>query len=383
MADGASSLTAESLPPMRMVSICTLVRNGMPYLAYFRRQIESLMVDETTRWHLYCLEGDSSDGSWAFLQAWAHDDHRVTIGRLDVGGATNKAALARNWARAGNACLDLIPADSQHTHVLWLESDLCVPPEILRRLLRHDVDVVAPVIFLGGLFYDTWGFCGIDGKHWQNDPPFHPHYRGHALIPMQSVGSCVLFSRRVLDGGLRMRGTYDDGLLVGLCKDARAAGMTVWADTGTAILHPVDLWAKQLWRIGSVTMRTAEGAALPDMVGSDVGDRTGGMPALDPDAMFHAHVHHWRRVLAAVRTNRLRVDIEARPGPRREYDLRITSLEPSGLWAHPIGRRVAPLLQRLVARAVRRWAPVRWSDTPQRPTLSAHCAIRIHLNDAV
>ena len=113
---------------MTEVAICCLVRDGISYLPSFRRQIESLNTDDIFAWHLYCIEGDSTDDSWGFLSDWAANDKRITISRLDVGRSSSKAMLAENWAKACNACLDLIPKESRYSHVLWLESDLCFPP---------------------------------------------------------------------------------------------------------------------------------------------------------------------------------------------------------------------------------------------------------------
>lgn len=310
---------------MNHVAICSLVRDGISYLPSFRRQLESLSVSNYTYWHLYCVEGDSQDGSWLFLEDWAREDERVTVAQRHVGGSVDRQALAQNWALVANTCLDLVPDDSPHSHLLWMESDLCFPPEILRRLLAHQVDVVAPMVYLGGQFYDTWGFRGIDGKPWQNHPPYHSDYEPDTLMPMQSVGSCVLFSRRALDTGIRMKACLDDGLLVGMCHDVRGLGLHVWADTSTAILHPVDYWERQMWRVENVKLQI-EGAEL--IIPVDEFKRRGierNLPRLDPQSLVFAHRGFLGWVYATSRATPILIEIHASQQAKRRYQMTVSA----------------------------------------------------------
>ncbi len=331
---------------MAEVAICSLVRDGMEYLPSYRRQLESLRLDPSDGWRLFVLEGDSRDGSHEFLASWAAEDPRVTVGREHVGDATEREDRAARWARAANACLDLVPPDGDHTHVLWLEADLCFPPELVRRLLAREVDIVAPMIWLGGQFYDTWGFRDLEGRRWTNTPPYHPAYRPMSLVEMGSVGSCVLFRRAVLDAGIRMRGTYEDGLLVGMCRDARAAGFRVFADTSTAILHPVDHWEGQMWRADSVRLVDREGREHTlDLAEAAALGLEANVPLLDQETMRRAHGRLWTHLFRRLATNRLAVTVRARSRPAKRYDLLVRALPPRGPAAFP------PLRPALLRRA--------------------------------
>jgi hypothetical protein len=319
------------------VAICSLVRDGMAYLPAYRRQLESLSVEGGHAWRLYMIEGDSRDASYAFLLRWAEEDSRVRVGQLHVGDGSGVEDRAARWARVGNACLDLVPAGGVHTHVLWLESDLCFPADLLVRLLAHRVDVVAPVIWLGGMFYDVWGFRGTDGVRWQADSRF-PALQ---LVEMNSVGSCVLFDRKVLDAGIRFRSAYDDGLLVGICNDARARGMKVWADTGTAILHPVSVWEAQMWRCSGVELSDGRGvsAQLPiaeaRLLGLDAN-----LPVLDAGILQRCQRVFLGALFRRLDTNRLEIDVTARAYPRRSYALRVRRQAPQGCWRLGLVRRL-------------------------------------------
>lgn len=362
---------------MAEVAICSLVRDGMAYLPAYRSQLENLRLEEGDTWHLYILEGDSRDGSQTFLQAWAAEDPRITIGQEHVGDASEKEDRAGRWARVGNACFDLVPPTALHTHYLWLEADLCFPTELLARLLDRHVDIVAPMIFLGGSFYDTWGFRDASGRKWKNKAPYHPQYRPHALLEMGSVGSCVLFRRAVLEAGIRFKGTYENGLLVGMCQDARAKGFKVWADTATAILHPMEPWEAQMWQPRQICLvdpqdRTIE-LALPEA--KELGLKPN-LPLLDGGALLHAQRHFWRQLFRRWSTNRLDVQVWARTYPRKSYDLVIRVQPPSGLF------RLAPVRGALLQ--CQRLSKLRYSPERGGSWTSGlfQCSIAISMEEA-
>lgn len=317
---------------MAEVAICSLVRDGMEYLPSYRRQLESLHLAEGDTWRLYILEGDSRDGSRDFLLRWAAEDPRVRVGQEHVGDASEQEDRAARWARVGNACFDLIPADSTHTHVLWLEADLCFPPELLGRLLSREVDIVAPMIYLGGVFYDTWGFRDLQGRKWTNAAPFHPRYRPFSLLEMGSVGSCVLFIRAVLDAGVRFKGSYEQGLLVGMCQDARALGYRVWADTATAILHPAAAWEAQMWRPARIRLEPPGGApvelTLPEAQALGL---QANLPLLDAQTYMKAQRAFFRALFARWGATRLEAELVAWAYPGKAYDLTVRALPPAGL----------------------------------------------------
>lgn len=326
---------------MAEIAICSLVRDGMDYLPSYRRQIESLQLKGGDSWRLYILEGDSRDASHAFLQTWASEDPRVRIGQEHVGDAMEQEDRAARWARVGNACFDLIPPDSTHTHVLWLEADLCFPPELLHRLVSHEVDILAPMIYLGGVFYDTWGFRDLKGQKWNNLAPFHPDFRPFDLMEMGSVGSCVLFQREVLDAGIRFKGTYEDGLLVGMCQDARAKGFKVYADTGTAILHPMGPWEAQMWRPSEITIELSDGSTTPlSIQEARVHGLELNLPLLDGAGFLKSQARFLLAMLRRFGTTRLELDIRASVYPAKRYRLRIKVLPPIGLSAWSATRRI-------------------------------------------
>lgn len=246
---------------MPTVAVCSLFRDMEPEVPAFRSALTRQLVPPEARYDLRfsLIEGDSRDGTWGALSAWADEDARVTLSKVDVEPLPDWDARIRAWAALGNATIEQLRGSSWD-YLLWCESDLVIPPDLITLLLRSNVDIVAPAIFLGGLFYDTWGFRALDGTHFRNEPPYHPQFPPMGMTELASVGSCVLFRRAVFDSGIRFRGVYPDGLLAGVCADARRHGFRVFMDSRVAVLHPTRRWERQQYRMADVAV---ECAALP------------------------------------------------------------------------------------------------------------------------
>lgn len=242
-----------SSPLRRKVAVCALFRNSAAYIDYFRAVMTAQARDHIEL-AFSLVEGDSTDDSYARLQAWAAADSRVTLSKVDVEPVTDFADRVSKWAMLGNVAVEQALA-TDCTHVLWCESDLVLPFDLLDQLLAEPADIVAPAIFLGTLFYDTWGFRGLDGTRFSNEAPYHREFHHHARVPLSSVGSCVLFRRELFDQGVRFRGSYDDGLLVGVCRDAAALGFQTFMDSRVAIVHPTSLWKRQQYTLGAVDVQ--------------------------------------------------------------------------------------------------------------------------------
>ena len=235
------------------VAVCALFRNSASYVDYFRAVI-SAQSRSNIELSFSLVEGDSTDDTENRLHSWAAEDPRVSICKRDVEPVADFADRVTKWAMLGNIALEQA-LRSDCTHLLWCESDLALPFDLLDQLLAEPEDIVAPAIFLGSLFYDTWGFRGLDGTRFGNEPPYHSDFRHHARVQLSSVGSCVLFRRDVFDKGVRFRGTYDNGLLVGVCGDAAGLGFRTFMDSRVAILHPTSLWRRQQYNLGTVEIQ--------------------------------------------------------------------------------------------------------------------------------
>ncbi|HRY91561.1 MAG TPA: glycosyltransferase, partial [Candidatus Gracilibacteria bacterium] len=333
--------------PNQLIAICSLVRNGMAYLPVYRRQLEQLQLTGSQTWHLYIVDGKSTDGTKEFLENWAKEDSRISIKQEEKNGEpfANRTAA---WAFAANQCLKMIPAKSAHQYILWMEPDLYFPPETISKLLSDNVDVVAPIIYLGGSFYDQWAFRDKKGKSWSCQPPFHKKFKPFTLIEMQSVGSCVLFKRSVLDSGIIFKDhgpfeyknksdCHQNGLLVGICQEAGIKGFKIWADTGIAVLHPANRWIEQTWRPSRVSISThknisrtisttkALARGLPQMI-----------PLFEKDFAAKGFIYFTIYLFFKYNTNRLELTLKENAGTTKTYDMHINILAPSGIFKIPV-----------------------------------------------
>ena len=240
------------------IAVCSLFRDAAREIPYFRALLENQVAAADRPFELRCsfVEGDSRDDSWERLSAWAAADPRVLLQKLDVEPLESWDARVQAWAALGNATIEQLQGH-EWDYLLWCESDLCLPPDLVQLLLRSDQDIVAPAIHLGGLFYDIWGFRGLDGAHFTNEAPHHPQFHPLGLTELSSVGSAVLFRRAVFDAGIGFRPEWPDGLLAGVCADARARGFRVFCDSRAAVVHPTARWERQQYRLTSVTFDCA------------------------------------------------------------------------------------------------------------------------------
>lgn len=238
------------------IAVCSLFRNSAATIDYFRAVI-CAQARPGLELVFSFVEGDSVDDTFARLAAWRDDDPRVRLSKLDVEPVANFEERVRKWALLGNVALERA-LTSDCTHVLWCESDLALPHDLLEQLVADDVDIVAPAIFLGGMFYDTWGFRGLDGTRFTNEAPYHAAFRAHDLVELSSVGSVVLFERQVFDRGVRFRGEYENGLLAGVNQDARRLGFRTFMDSRVAVLHPTSGWRRQQYELDRVEVVCAD-----------------------------------------------------------------------------------------------------------------------------
>jgi hypothetical protein len=139
----------------------------------------------------------------------------------------------------------------QSDFTLFIEADLCFPFDLIDQLILKNLDITAPVVFLGAGFYDSWGFRKLDGSKisWIGDVNVHT-----PPAELSSVGSCVLFRTEIFSRGVRFRGPFQTGLLVGVCNDARELGYKVWALFSVSIIHPTTSWRGQVWKIKRISI---------------------------------------------------------------------------------------------------------------------------------
>ena len=233
------------------VNICGALRQGSSYAGAFFHQVKAL----SEKGYLLGAVTVTVDGETltdATLLAAQSDPRICFVFEGPMGAATNfmhERSVA--WSRACNLALEQsLKTPSEFT--LWIESDLSFPCDLIELLMEPNQDIVAPIVMLGEHFYDSWGFRDVAGRRINTLTRLQALRRGPGpLTELSSVGSCLLFRTSLLDKGIRIPAGYENGLLVGFCLAARAAGGRVFCRHDVTVVHPTTLWAEQVYRVTS------------------------------------------------------------------------------------------------------------------------------------
>lgn len=221
------------------VTICSPFRDSEAIIdAYMDRLIRMQVEAMPVRFRRIFVEGDSVDDTWRKLMTWATNDISTKFVKCDTGaphyGSVVDPERFRTLATVFNAALDAVDLEWSD-YVLFLPCDIHYKPDLLQRLIAHDVDVVAPLVWSEGVFYDTWA-VGKDGQYFHKFTPEEAKQMfGEGLTEMDTVGGVVLIKASVLRSGCRYTSTEVDR---GLCNMAKSKGFRVWLDSSTHVYHP-------------------------------------------------------------------------------------------------------------------------------------------------
>lgn len=187
---------------------------------------------------IVCVEGDSKDRTYDYLRHWQTLSARVQVVKCDTGkpkyGSEVNAERFALLAQVFNTALDTVDL-RWSDYVLFLPSDIVYRGDLLRRLLAHGKDIIAPFSWSQGRFYDTWGFTRAGKEFVWFKPDYAKRHFGDHPIDMDTVGGTVLIKVDVLRTGCRYTPKEVDR---GLCRLARATGFSIWADPTTHVFHP-------------------------------------------------------------------------------------------------------------------------------------------------
>lgn len=130
--------------------------------------------------------------------------------------------------------------------LLFLDSDMTPPPDVIPRLIRHQLPIV------GALCFGRRPPFVAAAGHWRDGQLEHlSDFKANALVSVDVIGTgCVLLHRRVLEtldapraddsaplGPWFKADTEGAAEDVAFCRLARAAGFEIWVDTSTVVGH--------------------------------------------------------------------------------------------------------------------------------------------------
>lgn len=125
------------------------------------------------------------------------------------------------------------------------ESDLISPKDVVERFVAHANAGRCPIagwptLTIPGrstVFYDILAYSK-DGRHFENEPTYHPCYRKDIPFEVDSVGSCWMLPTQPILDGVRMQNyaTLD------LSAEMRNRDYKIWVDPTLIIEQPHELW---------------------------------------------------------------------------------------------------------------------------------------------
>lgn len=250
------------------VAICSLFRNcsskGSPYYVkkYFARA-EKLSYPQNSLFFV-AVEGDSTDETWELLKNESSRRPNLVIKKYDqnipIMPSVAHPARLKSLSASANLAVQTAVNEIGADYVLWLESDLSYPPDMIERLMKWDKDIMAPMIFLKNTkrFYDCWAFRSGDDPTFtvpereigcfQPFFPFHPVYDPEHIFKVDTAGSALLIKSDSIKNGAHFT---DEEAIVGFCKTAGALGYQTWVDPKTTIWHPAFGLRKTYFKLGN------------------------------------------------------------------------------------------------------------------------------------
>jgi hypothetical protein len=183
------------------------------------------------------VEGDSKDGTRAQLQHESLGFAELRLVRCDVGVPRYPSCEDPARLKALSSVLNagMAAVDNRADFVIFVESDLIWEPQTFHSLvdfLNVGLDVVAPMIFAGDIFYDTWGFRTLSGHRFGCLPKMNGLKR--EPLELGSVGSCLAMRAEVA----RRCRVSNDLALVGWCEDVRRNGFHIFVAPTLSVRHP-------------------------------------------------------------------------------------------------------------------------------------------------
>ena len=231
------------------VTITTPFRNNERHVPKYIFQAGKLdWPKRQLRWVL--AEGDSTDATLQMLTEWAGADKRVTVVKCDTGkphyGSIVHPERFEILAHAFNTALEGAIADEWSDYNLFIPSDVLYKPDLIKRLMGWDKDVISPMFWIGphegdpvqnanGMrFYDIWGFIRDGQPLPPNGPAWYAAHYPQEPVQMDTTGGVMLYKAEIARAGARYTITEVDH---GFCKEARKLGYTVWCDPTTHVVH--------------------------------------------------------------------------------------------------------------------------------------------------
>lgn len=215
------------------VTACLPLRNSATWLPKNIPILESF--DDVTK-VVISYDTETTDNTLDYVKKWKENSKK----NIEVYARPKPPYQVHSSAEIAYVYRDFanIVKDSDESHLLLWDHDVIdAPKSMVKRLLKHDKDIIAPYPYIKyhqpfKQFYDTH----VYRKSGYRFHPYNPPYNDGKPFQVDSVGTAFLVKKEVF-----MATPYDDPYPHMLfCNQSREKGYEVWVDPEIEIWH-VDL----------------------------------------------------------------------------------------------------------------------------------------------
>lgn len=217
------------------VAICTLFRDCVDDVHNAFTQRATWNDNKFDILHI-CLEGDSTDHTYDTIVEYKKR-FNIELIKHDTGKPHYPSQAIPDRLQTLGMLSNIVlecAASTNVSYIVWMDSDITVPPDYIDRLVAHQKDVVAPMFYFEKsiFFRDTWGYR-LGETEFTNGYPYCPAYCHNRLFEVDSVGlPCI--KKSVIKAGAR----FGKEEIVDLCRSIRSLGFQIFIDPTLAATHP-------------------------------------------------------------------------------------------------------------------------------------------------
>lgn len=191
------------------------------------------------------LESGSKDHTESTIRQIIDDRPNTTLIKQGKAYCKNEVASTgeeerfKPLATIGNIVLETAKC-LDTDYIFWTESDIIIDnPYLLANLVEkmeedNSISILAPIIYIGNWFYDTWGYKSIDNSCWTNEFPYnHMFLNGERYIDMLSIGSTCLMRTNHMKNI-----NFGDNCFLSLCESVINNSGRIVLDKELYVQHP-------------------------------------------------------------------------------------------------------------------------------------------------
>lgn len=221
------------------IVLVSAFRNMGGRIARYLEQVLALKAHHTVR--VAAIEGDSIDDTAGELvrisgamgvplTVYTHNHGKHVFGSTED--------PARFAALMGVMMAGMHAVNGTDEIVVCVESDLTWATYDMLALIdavhrAKDTDIVAPMVFAGARFYDTWAFRK-SGTRFTASAPYHSELGASGVTEVDSVGSCLAMRAKVAQTVIPI----GQQCIVSWCAGARAQGYSIGVAARLRVSHP-------------------------------------------------------------------------------------------------------------------------------------------------